>query len=60
MSNIFSGKGAEGNRERLPASSEKQYSVPSRMARVFVAVIMCGAIIITGLSAALIQYGSGS
>ena len=60
MSNIFSGKGAEGNREKLPASSEKQYSVPSRMARVFVAVIMCGAIIITGLSAALIQYGSGS
>ena len=33
-----------------------QYSVPSRIARVFVAVIMCGALVITGVTTALVKY----
>ena len=32
------------------------YSVPSRIARIFVAVIMCGALIITGITAAVVSF----
>lgn len=49
---------------RVPTDKPKEktaitYSVPSRIARVFVAVVMCGALVITGLTAALVNFDSG-
>ena len=35
-----------------------QYSVPSRIARMYVALIMCGALVITGLTTALVSFDS--
>lgn len=54
MSIHFLKKGEEETKEK----PEPQYSIPSRIARIFVAVIMCGALIITGISAAVISYDS--
>lgn len=34
----------------------KEYSIPSRVARMFVAVIMCAALIVTGLTTALVTF----
>ena len=48
------------NKEETEEKPQPQYSIPSRIGRVFVAVIMCGALIITGVSAAVINYDSRS
>ena len=53
----------KNNMEEEKNSSSKpamQYSIPSRIARMFVAVVMCGALVITGLTAALVRYDTGS
>ncbi len=56
----FFSKKDDGNTIKTsPSRSENQYSVAGRIARVFVAVIMCGALVITGLSTALISFDSG-
>lgn len=47
--------------ERVQYEKEsKPYSLPSRIARTFVAVVMCGALVITGLTAALVSYDRSS
>ena len=58
MSGIFQEKNSTGKPEKT-GNSSAQYSVPSRIARMFVAVIMCGALIITGLTAALVSFETG-
>ncbi len=62
MSRIFSKANAENtvkkSEKQTEKQTEKQYSVPSRIARMFVIVIMCGALIITGVTTAVIHFAS--
>ena len=52
MSSVLSLTNHKETVEKQPS----QYSVPSRIARVMVVVIMCGALSITGISAAVINF----
>ena len=58
MKRFFSKNSFDSNTENQQKKSEVQYSIPSGIARIFVAVTMCGALIITGLSTVLTSFGN--